>query len=122
MISIPRLLWVNSKWVYPCIELLHGSNDLEICQDKMKCYTGQTTWEIRNGLNLMMLVYKFHCYIEVTRSRGIESDTNYQNNEERVQELKALWKKEKLRYTIDKYVETCDVNTITSLYFRNSHF
>ena len=43
-------------------------------------------------------------------------------NKERIQELKVLWKKEKLHSTINKYIETFDINTITSFYFSNSHF
>ena len=35
------------------------------------------------------------CYIEVTRSKKIESDRDYQKNKECVQELKVLWKKKK---------------------------
>ena len=36
--------------------------------------------------------------------------------------LSVLWKKKKLHYTINKYIETRDINTITSFYFTNSHF
>jgi len=46
----------------------------------------------------------------------------YQKNKERVQELKVLWKKEKLHSTINKYIETLNINTITRSYFTNSHF
>ena len=60
------------------------------------------------------VVYKFCCYIGVTRSRKIKSDGDYQKNKERAQELKILWKKEKLLHTINKYNETFDTNTITS--------
>ena len=66
--------------------------------------------------------YRVCCYIGVIRSRKIEFDSDYRNNKERVQELKALWKKEKLHSTINKYIETFDTNTITKLYFTNSHF
>jgi len=54
------------------------------------------------------------CYIGVSRSRKIESDRDYQKNKEHVQELKVLGKKEKLHSTINKYIETFDINTITS--------
>ena len=50
-------------------------------------------------------------YYGVNRSRNIESDRDYQKNKEvlehiRVQELKVLWKTEKLHSTINKYIET----------------
>ena len=51
----------------------------------------------------------------------IESDRDCQKNKERIQELKVLWKKEKLHSTIKKYIETFYTNTITSFYFTNSH-
>ena len=44
----------------------------------------------------VMQFYKFCCYIGVARSRNIESDRDYQINKERVQELKVLWKGERL--------------------------
>ena len=44
--------------------------------------------------------------ISVTRSRSTECDRDYQENTERVHELKVLWKKEKLHSTISKYFET----------------
>ena len=69
-----------------------------------------------------MYFYEFCCYIEVTRSRKIEFDRDYQKNEEHVQEVKVLWKNEKLHSTINKYIETFGINTITSLYFTNCHF
>ena len=56
------------------------------------------------------------------RSRKIESDRDYQKNKERVQELKVLWKNEKLHSTINKYIETFEINTIACFYFSNSHF
>ena len=43
-------------------------------------------------------------------------------NKERVQELKVLWKKEKMHSTIIKYIETFDTNTITGFHFTNSRF
>ena len=47
-------------------------------------------------------LYQFCCCcIGVTRSRKIESDRDYQKNKESVQDLKALWKKEKLHSTIN---------------------
>ena len=53
-----------------------------------------------------MIFYQYICYYYgVTRSRKIESDRDYQKNKERVQELKVLWKKEKLHSTINKYIE-----------------
>ena len=58
----------------------------------------------------------------VYRSLQIESDRGYQKNKERVQELKVFWKKEKLLSTLNKYIETFDIITITSFYFKNSHF
>ena len=45
----------------------------------------------------------FSWHLGVTRSREIESYRDYQ---ERVQELKVLWKNEKLHATINKYIET----------------
>ena len=45
-------------------------------------------------------------YIRVTTSRKIESDRDCQKNKERVQELKILWKQEKLHSTISEYIET----------------
>ena len=69
-----------------------------------------------------LLFTVFLCYIGVTRSRKIESDRDYQKNKERVEELRVLWKKEKLLSTINKYIETFDINTIISFYFTNSHF
>ena len=58
--------------------------------------------------------------IGVTRSRVIESERDFHKNKERVQELKVLWKNERLHSTINKYIETIDVNTITSYCFPNS--
>ena len=66
--------------------------------------------------------YVFCGYMEVTRSRQIESDSIYLKNKERVQELRILWKKKKLHFTNNKYIETFDINTIISFYFTNSHF
>ena len=68
------------------------------------------------GLQQVVVIYG------VTRSRKIESDSDYKKNKERVQELKGLWKKEKLYSTINKYIETFDINMITSFYITNSHF
>ena len=76
----------------------------------------------------MLSVLKSCCYIGccavgVTRSREIVSDRDYQEkNKERVEELKVLWDKEELCPTINKYIETFDINTITSFYFTSSHF
>ena len=50
----------------------------------------------------------------VTGFRKIESDRDYQKNKERIQELKILWKREKLLSTINEYIETFDTNTTTS--------
>ena len=50
-------------------------------------------------------VYKC-CYIGVTRFKKIEFNRNYQKNKKRVQELKILWKNEKLHSTFNKYIET----------------
>ena len=69
-----------------------------------------------------MMFYKFCCYIGIVRSTKIESDRNYQKNKERVQELKVLLKKEKLLSTINRYIETFDINKLTSFYFTNNHF
>ena len=74
---------------------------------------------LRTRINL---VYRSCCYIGVTRSRKIESDGDYLKNNERVQELKVLWKKAKLHYTINKNIETFDINTVTSFYFTKGHF
>ena len=52
----------------------------------------------------------------------IESDRGYQKNNERVRELKVLLKKERLHSTINKYIETFDINTITSFYYTNNRF
>ena len=57
----------------------------------------------------------YSCYYGVTRSTKIESDKDYQKNKEHVQELKVLWKKERLHSTIYKYIETFDINTITRI-------
>ena len=59
---------------------------------------------------------------KVTRSTAIESEGDYQKNKKRIQELKALWNKERLHCTMNQYIETFDINTITSFYFTNSHF
>ena len=64
-------------------------------------------------------LYKF---LLLYHHRKIESDRGYQKNKERIHELKVLWQKEKLHSTISKYIETFDINTITSVYFTNSHF
>ena len=61
----------------------------------------------------MNVFYKKCRYIGVTRSRKIKCDMDYLKNEERVQELKVLWKRERLHSTINKYIETFDINTIT---------
>ena len=65
---------------------------------------------------------RFVIIMGVTRSRKIESDRDYQKNKECVQELKVLGKKDKLHSTINKYIETFDINMITSFYCTNSHF
>ena len=36
--------------------------------------------------------------------------------------LKVLWKKERLHSTINNYIESFNIKTITSFYFKNSHF
>ena len=48
----------------------------------------------------------FVYYIGVTRSKKTESDTDFQKYKERAQELKVLWKKERLHSTINTYIET----------------
>ena len=61
------------------------------------------------------------CYIRVTRSRKIESDSDYQKNKERVQELKVLWKREKQHSKIDKYIiETLTFTRLQALFLEQS--
>ena len=76
----------------------------------------------KHFIHTLLIFYDCCDYIGVTRSRKIESDMGYQKNKERVQELKVLWKNEKLLSTINKYTETFNTNTISSFYFTNSQF
>ena len=50
-------------------------------------------------------VYKFGCYMGVTRSRTIKSHRDYQKNKERV-----VWKRQKLHSTINKYEGESNIN------------
>ena len=79
-------------------------------------------WILRSIVSTPFIDVKNCTLYKITRSRKIESDMDYQKNKEHVQELEVLWEEEKLHSTINKYIETFDINTITSFYFTNNHF